>query len=213
MCQYLVVVCKPNDYHFFLNSLFFLYLDITYDEGNLKLANDLDVKLVNFYQVINNRKNELISRSKLKYGEADDLTESINLFVEHNLDGIADDFNLNKGWSKLMELISLVNKRKEQWSIYDLVKVEMVVSDYLTSLGLIYHGDSLSRNRNPNDQYIIRKLVDYRKEVRKLALEEKVNKTPSVDSILKLTDTIRNSLASNHLLIQDDKFIGNKKKV
>ena len=184
--------------------------DITYDEGNLKIVSDLDAKLALFHQTISNQKNELVSRSKLRFVETADLTALIDSFVEHNLDGIADDFNFNAGWSKLIELIGFVEAHRAVLSLYDLVRVEMVVGDYLDALGLVYQGSSLAKGRNPNDQIVIRKLVDYRKEVRRLALDEQINRrnsSPNVESILKLSDNVRASLATNHLIIQDDRFV------
>ena len=171
---------------------------------------DLDTKMAIFHQTIANQKNELISRSKLRFDETGDLSTLIEQFVEQNLDGIADDFDFNVGWSKLIELVGFVGQHRKVLTLYDLVKAEMVVSDYLDSLGLVYHGSSVSRTRNPNDQTLIRKLVDYRKEVRRLTLDERINRqnsSPNIEAILKLTDNIRGSLASNHLIIEDQKFV------
>ena len=178
----------------------------------MKVVNDLDLKIRNFYQLINNRKNELISKSKLQFKETIDLKHLIESFVETNLNGIADDFDLNAGCSKLIELINFINKNSSLLTLYDFIKIELIVNDYLNSLGLIYHGDSLSKNRNPNDQNIIRKFVEYRKEVRKAILDEKLdgNKSSNIDLIIKLTDNLRNSLAGNHLIVKDEKYIKNK---
>lgn len=170
------------------------------------------MKMAVFHQTISNQKDELISRSKLRFAETADLSALIEEFTERNLDGIADDFDFNAGWSKLIELVGFVGHHRAVLTLYDLVKAEMVVGDYLDTLGLVYHGSSLSRSRNPNDQTLIRKLVDYRKEVRRLTLDERINRqnsSPNVEAILKLTDSVRGSLASNHLIIQDQKFAKN----
>lgn len=171
------------------------------------------MKITNFFQTISDQKNELINKSKLRFEETIDLTNLIKTFIENNLDGIADDFDLNVGWSKLIELITFVNKYQTKLTLYDLIKIELVVNDYLNTLGLIYHGSSLSKSRNPNDQYIIRKLVDYRREVRRLILDEKINQknnSSNIDSLIKLTDNVRTSLASNQLIIRDEKFAKKK---
>lgn len=168
-----------------------------------------------FHQTISNQKNELISTSKLKFDETADLTALIDSFIEHNLDGIANDFDFSVGWSKLIELTGFVNVHRTALSLYDLVRVEMVVSEYMDALGLIYQGSSLTKTRNPNDQILIRKLVDYRKEVRRLALDEQMNfhnNSSNIKSILNLSDSVRSSLAANQLIIEDEKFIKNSKK-
>lgn len=171
------------------------------------------MKMAGFHQTISSQKDELISRSKLRFTETADLTALIDSFIEHNLDGLANDFDFSAGWSKLIELVGFVAAHHTTLTLYDLVRVEAVVGDYLDTLGLVYQGSSLAKGRNPNDQILIRKLVDYRKAVRGLALDERINRqnnSPNVESILKLSDNVRNSLATNHLIIRDEKFVKKK---
>ena len=180
-----------------------IFKDITFDEGNLKIVQDLDDKIINFQQLLINQKMKLIESSNLEFKETNDLNCLIESFIQHNLDGICDDFNLNNGWLKLIELINYGNQNIDKISLYDLIKLESIINDYFNSMGLIYQNSNLFKNRNPNDQLIIQKLVNYSKDIRKLVLDEYVNcknRSENMKSILKLTDNIRDNLKSNHLI-------------
>lgn len=196
---------------FFLNFSFLT--DITFDEGNLINAEEQNLKIVNFYQLLNDRKSKLIGSSKLKFKATEDLDQLVQSFNRKNLAGLADDFDMNSGWQCLVELIGHVNKNIELWTLYDLLKLELIINDYMETMGLSFQNSTLSTDRNPNDQLIIQKLIEYRKEVRTLLLDELVNsgsKSKNLESMIKLTDKVRDKLASNHLIVRDEKFVKKK---
>ncbi len=176
----------------------------------------IDKKLLDFYEGLNLKISELSIKSSLENvkNENDMNEECFSSLIEKTekdiLEGIADDMNLNRGLEAILLLSKKLNSRND-YSLLDLIKIKAILVKWINTMGLVYNqNDNETKNRNLKETVSLNSFVNFRSDVREIALKSiKITKSNNLsdenllnelkntsEGLLSLCDKLRKDLDS-----------------
>lgn len=184
--------------------------DIVYNEDMIEKVKALDHKINAFIGFLRHQLNSVQDNLPQLDDEINcenDIEGAILATNQDIVDGICDDFNLNRGLQSLLDLSKLVYSRGAR-SIrpQNLIKIWSLLHDWCETCGLEY--GHLSKT-SMNEETLLRLLTEFRQTVRTWALSEmklpqdRVPDKGSLNSLLKECDSVRAKINEVGFVLRD----------